>query len=116
MGQQFIPAGSNQFDTSGRLFFYAEIYARSLAERKNSVIALVFRVVDRISGDRKYTSGEAGLKEFIRPGSPVIPFATRIRSGALKPGSYRLEVTVHDTAAPDYVVRTADFDIADKRR
>ncbi|HVY91756.1 MAG TPA: VWA domain-containing protein, partial [Bryobacteraceae bacterium] len=116
MGQQFIPADGIQFDNSGRLFFYTEIYARSLIEKTNSVIALVYRVVERNTGARKYTSGAAGLKEYIRPGSPVIPFATRIRSEMLKPGAYRLEVTVHDTAAPDYVVRTADFDIADKRR
>jgi len=111
---QFIPAGDDRFDNSGRLFFYTEIYARSLAEKKNSVIALVYRVLDKSTGAQKYTSGEAGLREYIRFGSPVIPFATRIRSEILKPGSYRLEMTVHDTAAPDYVVRTADFDIADK--
>jgi VWFA-related protein len=112
--RQSIPAAGNPFDDSDRLFFSTEIYARSLAEKANSVIALVYRVVDRNTGVQQYTSGEAGLKEYIRPGSPVIPFVTRIRSESLTPGAYRLEVTVHDTAAPEYVVRTADFEIADK--
>jgi hypothetical protein len=111
---QSIPAAGNPFDDSDGLFFSTEIYARSLAEKANSVIALAYRVVDRNTGVQKYSSGEAGLKEYIRPGSPVIPFVTRIRSESLKPGSYRLEVTVHDTAAPEYVVRTADFEIADE--
>jgi VWFA-related protein len=104
----------NRTDDPGRLFFHTEIYARSLAEKADSVIALVYRIVDKNTGVRKYMSGEAGLTEYMRRGSPVIPFATRIRNELLKPGSYRLEVTVHDTAAPDYVVRTADFEIADK--
>ncbi|HVV44897.1 MAG TPA: VWA domain-containing protein, partial [Bryobacteraceae bacterium] len=113
--RQFIPAAGNRFDGSDHLFFYTEIYARSLTLHANSVIALVYRVIDKDTGAQKYTTGEAGLREFIRPGSPVIPFSTRMRSESLKPGSYRLEVTVHDTAAPEYVVRTADFEIADRR-
>jgi hypothetical protein len=75
---------------------------------------MAYRIIDRNTGIEKYASGEAGLKEYIHPGSPVIPFAKRIPSDLLKPGSYRLEMTVHDSAASEDVVRTADFEIADE--
>jgi hypothetical protein len=114
--RQEQPATDTPFDNSHPLFFYTEIYDRSLAGKANSVAALVFRIMDRNTGIEKYTSGEAGLKEYIRPGSPVIPFAAQIRSESLQPGAYRLEVTVRDTAAPEYVVRTADFEIAAEHR
>ncbi len=107
-------AEDTRFDNSSPLFFSTEIYDRSL-EKTNSMIAVAYRVMDRNTGLEKYTSGEAGLKDFIHPGSPVIPFATQLRSESLKPGSYRLEVTVRDSAAPEYVVRTADFEIADEQ-
>jgi len=108
------PATDTRFDNSQPLFFYTDIYDRSLASKGNPKIVLAYRVVDRDTGIEKYTSAEAGLNEYIRPGSPLIPFATQLRSEALKPGSYRLEITVHHTEAPEYVVRTADFEIADE--
>src|SRR6185437_12793949 len=109
------PAPDTRFDNSSPLFFSTEIYDRNLARKEGTAIALAYRVMDRNTGIEKYASGEAGLKESIRPGSPVIPFAARLRSESLKPGSYRLEVTVHDTSAPAYVVRTADFEIAEEQ-
>ena len=113
--RQEQPATDTRFDNSGPLFFHTEIYDRILARQEDAAIALTYRVVDRNTGIEKYSSGEAGLKGSIHPGSPVIPFAARLRSEALKAGSYRLEVTVHDTSAPAYVVRTADFEIAEEQ-
>lgn len=104
-----------RFDNSSPLFFYTEIYDRSLARKEGQTIALTYRIMDRNTGIEKYGSGKTGLTEYICPGSPVIPFATRLRSEELNPGSYRLEVTVRDTAAPAYVVRTADFEIAQEQ-
>jgi VWFA-related protein len=110
----FGAATDARLDNSSSLLFSTEIYDRNLGGQQNSGVALVYRVLDRNTGIERYASGEAGLKEYIRPGSPVIPFATQIPSDLLKPGSYRLEVTVRDTSAPEYVVRTADFEIADE--
>lgn len=109
------PVDDTRFNDSSPLFFSTEIYDRSLSEKTNSAIALTYRVVDRNTGFEKFVSGEAALNEHIHPGSPMIPFATRLRIESLQPGSYRLEVTVRESNAREYVVRTADFEIADEQ-
>jgi hypothetical protein len=53
----------------------------------------------------------AGIGGYVRPGNPLVPFATRLQVGQLPAGSYRLEVRAGMAGREEIVTRTADFEL-----
>jgi hypothetical protein len=51
-----------------------------------------YRVLDRRTGEVRQDTGMAGVASYIRPGNPMVPFATRLAVSQLPAGQYRLEV------------------------
>jgi VWFA-related protein len=112
-GIQVIPAGSPKFTKGGTALFYAEIYEPQFlnAELKDKpVVGIQMRILDRKTGEQKYTSGLMRLDVPDQKGNPVITLAERLPIENVGPGQYTLEVQAVDTSDKP-VKRTADFDL-----
>ena len=106
-GRVFVPASGTKFLRSAPLYLYTEIYDPGAAEG----VVLEYRVLDAKSGESRGDSGVAAISGYIRPGNPLIPFATRLGVGQLPAGAYRLEVKAGMRPDAMTAVRTADFEL-----
>jgi hypothetical protein len=106
-GKEFLPAAGNRFHVSERVYFYTEVYEPGDA----AGLTMEYRVLERNSGEVKLDSGMAGVSGFVRPGNPVVPFATVLPVAKLASGSYRLEVRAGHSSGADAVTRAVDFEV-----
>ncbi|HVW09662.1 MAG TPA: hypothetical protein VHC90_13830, partial [Bryobacteraceae bacterium] len=104
-GRIFVPSTRPKFDRSAPLYLYTEIYDPGAAPGA----VLEFRVLDAKTGEIRADSGVGGISSYIRPGNPVIPFATKLSLEKLPPGAYRLEVKAGNRPEALSAVRTTDF-------
>lgn len=110
-GKEFVPAATNGFRKSERVYFYTEVYEPTLSSSNPSALTMQVRVLDQKTGEVKQDTGMAGVGGYIHPGNPVVPFATALPITELPPGSYRLEVRAAHSSGPDVVARAVDFDV-----
>jgi VWFA-related protein len=108
-GKEFVAAAGNRFHVSERVYFYTEVYEQGDA----GGLTMQYRVLERNSGEVKLDSGMAGAGGFVRPGNPVVPFATVLPVAKLAPGSYRLEVRAGHSSGADPATRTIDFEVTE---
>ena len=106
-GRRLIPSPTNRFQRSGPVYFYTEIYDPALG----AALTLQYRVLDRVTGEVRQDTGMVPIPNYVRPGNPVVPFATRIPVAQLAAGAYRLEVRASHSTGGETVIRTADFDL-----
>jgi hypothetical protein len=106
-GRVFVPSSATKFPRSAPFYFYFEIYDPGAAEG----VLLQYRVLDAKSGEIRADSGVAAISSYIRPGNPLIPFATRLGLEKLPPGAYRVEVKAGMQPDAMTAVRTADFEL-----
>ncbi len=110
-GKEFTPGAAKRFPKSQRVYFYTEIYEPALSGSNPAALTIHFRVLDRATGELKQDSGTGSIGGYIRPGDPVVPFATTLPIGQLAPGQYRLEVSAGHSTGPEIVTRTIDFEV-----
>jgi hypothetical protein len=108
-GKQFVPAATNKFVHSAPLYFYTEIDDAALAGPNPPALEMQYRVLDGKTGEARAETGMAGIGNYVRPGNPVVPFATRLQLEQLPAGSYRLEVRAGVAGSQETAVRTIDF-------
>jgi VWFA-related protein len=106
-GKEFVAAAGNRFHVSERVYFYTEVYEQGNA----AGLTMQYRVLERSSGEVKLDSGMAGAGGFVRPGNPVVPFATVLPVAKLASGLYRLEVRAGHSSGSEVVTRTIDFEV-----
>ncbi|HVY91967.1 MAG TPA: hypothetical protein VHA14_04425, partial [Bryobacteraceae bacterium] len=106
-GRVFVPSTRAKFQKSAPLYLYTEIYDPGAAEG----VVLEFRVLDAKTGEIRADSGVAGISGYIRPGNPVIPFATKLALDKLPAGAYRLEVKAGKQPGQMTATRTSDFEL-----
>jgi VWFA-related protein len=110
-GKEFVPAATDRFQRSDRVYFYTEVYDPALAGANAAGLTMQFRILDRKTGDVKQDSGRGSVTNFVRPGNSVVPFATVLPVARLDPGLYRLEVLAANSSAPGTVTRAVDFEL-----
>jgi VWFA-related protein len=110
-GKQFVPAAANKFTRSAPLYFYTEIYDAALAGANPPALEMQYRILDGKTGEARAESAMAGIGSYVRPGNPVVPFATRLQLAQLPAGSYRLEVRTQAAGSQEIAVRTIDFEL-----
>ena len=110
-GKEFVPAAANRFARSAPLYFYTEIYDAALAGTNPPALEMQYRILDGKTGEARAETGMAGIGSYVRPGNPVVPFATRLQLVQLPAGSYRLEVRARVAGSQDMVARTVDFEL-----
>ena len=110
-GKEFVPASTDVFPKTGRLYFYTEIDDPSLKSANPPTIAVELRILDAKTGEAKLDTGKAGIGSYIRPGNPIVPFATALPLTPLPAGEYTLEITASHSSGPETVTRTRDFEV-----
>jgi VWFA-related protein len=110
--RQITPSGESRFKKSDKVYMYAEIHDPALA-RGEPALYLQYRIVDRSSGEERASSGAApaSLAGFVRPGTPLVPFATAVPTAQLAPGAYRLDVRVLHPNGTEDVIRSTEFEV-----
>jgi hypothetical protein len=110
-GRQFIPAATNSFRKTDRVFFYTEVYEPGLGGANPPTLTMQVRILDRKSGELRHDTGMAGIAGYVHPGNPMVPFATTVPTDQLPIGSYRLEVRAAHSSGPEVVARAVDFEV-----
>jgi len=110
-GKQFVPAATNRFARSAPIYFYTEIYDAALAAANPPGLLLQYRILDGKTGEARAETGMAGIGRYVRPGNPVVPFATRLQLEQLPAGLYRMEVRVGILGSQETAARTIDFEL-----
>jgi hypothetical protein len=108
-GKQFVPAATSKFARSAPVYFYTEIYDATLAGANSPGLLLQYRILDGQTGEVRAETGMAGIGSYVRPGNPVVAFATRLQMEQLPAGSYRLEVRAAVAGSENVLARTIDF-------
>jgi VWFA-related protein len=112
-GVEVVPAGSNKFAKQKPPLFYAEVYEPLLLDnnrpKDQAVVAIQIRVLDRKSGDQKFSSGLMRLDNADIHG-PVMAMGERIPIENVGAGQYSVELLAVDTTGHE-MKRTADFDL-----
>ncbi len=110
-GREFALVGGNRLHRSERVYFYTEVYEPGLAGANPPALSMEYRIVERNSGELKLDSGVGGIGSYVRPGKPLVPFATVLPAAKLEPGLYRLEVRAGHSSGGDVVTRSVDFEV-----
>ena len=110
-GRQIVPAAANRFARSNEVYFYVEIYDPALSSGNPSPGTMQYRILDRATGDVKRDSGIGTIVNFVRPGNPVVRFATRLAVADLPAGTYRLEVRAANAPQQNAAARSLDFEL-----
>lgn len=101
-GVQITPAASYQFKKTDWVTLYSEAYEPLLRTESTKVLA-GYRIFDKATNKEVYFTGGVPIDSFITKGNPVVPFALRVDTKELAPGTYRLVLLAVDgknTQAP----------------
>jgi hypothetical protein len=111
-GMQVIPAGSNKFSKTAPPLFYLEIYEPKILDAGDEKLAvgLQIRVLDRKSGEQKFSTGMMRVDVPEKSESPMLPLGERIPVDTLSPGQYTVEVQALSMTGGQ-AKRTADFEL-----
>ncbi len=110
-GVQVIPAGSIRFSKAQPPLFYVELYEPPGKQAGDkTAFGMQIRILDRKSGEQKFSTGMMRVDAPARTENPVIPLGERIPVDKVDPGQYIVEVEALDQAGST-VKRTADFDL-----
>lgn len=94
-GTQITPAASYQFKKTDNIMLYSELYEPLLKTDPGIKIAAGYRIFDSTNKEVLFTGGVA-LDMYVEKGNPVVPFALKVDSSKLPPGSYRLVLLAVD--------------------
>ena len=109
-GLQMTPAGTNHFKKGDQTFLYLEVYEPLMLAKTAPSVAMDLKVLDKKTGQQKDDSGLMNLKNFMKPGSPVIPVGMKLPLDKLAPGSYLAEFKAVDSAGKTFV-RSTNFEV-----
>jgi hypothetical protein len=106
---QVTPTGKLSFKKTDNVFCYLEAFEPLLATTEQVKLDAQMRILDK-TGEAKLDSGPVPVSNFIRNGNPTVPFALKVPVDKLDAGTYKLEVTVIDSAGKS-VKKTASLTI-----
>jgi len=94
-GIQITPAASYAFKKSDWVTLYSEAY-EPLLKTESTKVLTGYRIFDKNTNKEVYFTGGVPMDPFITKGNPVIPFALKVDTTKLAPGSYRLVLLAVD--------------------
>lgn len=106
---RIVPSGSSRFRKTDAAAIYAEVYEPLLAEAQPPAVEVRMRVVDRKTGEVKWT-GVSRPDTAGHAGSPVLPIGLKLNLDALASGTYRVDVEAVDSAGKT-MMRSAEFTV-----
>jgi hypothetical protein len=109
-GTQITPAADYQFKKTDNIMLYSELYEPLLKTDPAIKIAAGYRIFDSTNKQVFFTGG-VPLDTFVEKGNPVVPFALKVDTSALAPGSYRLVLLAVDGQNNQAPQRPVNFSV-----
>jgi hypothetical protein len=106
---QITPTGKLSFKKTDSLACYVEAFEPLLATTDQVKLGIEMKIFDK-TGAVKLDSGVVEVSNFIRKGNPTVPIALKVPVDKLDAGSYKLEMTVLDSANHS-VKKTTSFNV-----
>jgi hypothetical protein len=94
---QVTPAGNLTFKKIDSIACYVEAFEPLIATTDQVQLGVQMRILDK-TGEAKLDSGVVQVSNFIRKGNPTVPIALKVPIDKLDAGTYKLEMTVLDSA------------------
>jgi hypothetical protein len=110
-GMQITPAASYQFKKTDNVTVYSELYAPLLKTEPTTKVAAGYRIFDSANKEVFFT-GAISLDGFVEKGNAVVPFALKVDTSKLVPGSYRLVLLAVDGKNNQAPQRPVEFSVS----
>jgi len=110
-GMQITPAGSYQFKKTDNVTLYSELYEPLLKTEPATKVAAGYRIYDTSNKEVFFTGG-VPLDAFVEKGNPVVPFALKVDTKNLQPGTYRLVLLAVDEKKNQAPQRPVEFTVS----
>jgi len=107
-GMQITPAASYQFKKTDWITLYSEVYEPLLKTEPTKVLT-AYRIFDKTTNQQVFFTGGVPMDSFIEQGNPVVPFALKVETKDLAPGSYRLVLLAVDGKNAQAPQRPVEF-------
>jgi hypothetical protein len=109
-GMQITPAAAYQFKKTDWITLYSEVYEPLLKTDPTTRVASGYRIFDKTNKEVLFT-GVIPLDSFVEKGNPVVPFALRVDTKDLQPGTYRLVLLAVDGKNNQAPQRPVEFTV-----
>jgi hypothetical protein len=110
-GLQINPSASYQFKKADSVTLYSELYEPLLKTDPATKVVSGYRIFDANNKEVFFTGGVA-MDSFVQKGNPVVPFAFRVETKDLAPGTYRLVLLAVDGKNNQAPQRPVDFSLS----
>jgi VWFA-related protein len=110
-GMQITPAASYQFKKTDNVTLYSELYEPLLKTDPATKVAAGYRIFDSSNKEVFFTGG-VSMESFIEKGNPVVPFALRVDTTKLQPGTYKLVLLAIDGNNNQAPQRPVEFTVS----
>jgi hypothetical protein len=107
-GMQITPAASYHFKKSDNITLYSELYEPLLKTQGTVKLAAGYRIYDSTNKEVLFT-GAVPMGDFVEKGNPVVPFALRVDTSKLAPGTYKLVLLAVDEKNAQAPQRPVEF-------
>jgi len=111
-GIQITPAASYQFKKTDNITLYSEVYEPLLKTDPTTKVATGYRIFDKNTNQQVLFTGIIPLEGFVEKGNPVVPFALKVDTKQLPPGSYRLVLLAVDAKNNQAPQRPVEFTVS----
>jgi len=111
-GMQITPAASYQFKKSDNVVLYSELYEPLLKTDPAMKVASGYRIFDLATNKQVFFTNAVPLDGFVEKGNPVIPFALKVDTKDLQPGTYRLVLLGVDAKNNQAPQRPVEFTLS----
>jgi VWFA-related protein len=110
-GMQITPAASYQFKKTDNITLYSELYEPLLKTEPATKVAAGYRIFDNSNKEVVFTGG-IPLDAFVEKGNPVVPFALKVDTKNLQPGTYKLVLLAVDEKKNQAPQRPVEFTVS----
>ena len=112
-GMQVNPAADYRFKKSDNVVLYSEVYEPLLKSENPPRVGAGYRVFDKTTNKRVFSTGAVAMEDFIQKGNPVIPFGLKVPVKDFPAGNYRLVLQAVDAAQNQAPPRETEFVLSD---
>ena len=111
-GMQITPPASYQFKKGDNVVLYSELYEPALKANPATKVVSGYRVFDKATNKEVFFTGGIPMDGFVEKGNAVVPFALRLETKDLPPGSYKLVLLAVDEKNNQAPQRGVDFTLS----
>jgi len=111
-GMEFTPAASYQFKKTDHVMLYSELYEPLLKTDSATKLLSGYYIFEKATNKQMFFTGGLPLDAFVEKGNPVVPFALRVETKDLAPGSYRLVLLAVDGQKQQAPQRPVEFTLS----